>query len=91
MRHWEGIVPCGLEGRQVASVQTLRAAQGLPEIDPPELMRQAAGHAVGHFGEVFGVQMRAPVGRDRTLAEHEARGAGGAAAGHEAGVGAVGR
>jgi hypothetical protein len=74
MRHWEGIVPCGLEGRQIASVKTLRAAQGLPEIEPQELMGRAAAHAVSHFGDVFAVQMRAPVGGDRTLAEHESRG-----------------
>jgi hypothetical protein len=49
-------------------------------------VHRAAAHAVRHFGDVFGVQMQAPAGWDRTMAEHEARGAGTAVAGRGAGA-----
>jgi len=72
MSHWEGIVPCGLEGREVASVETLLRRQGLPPAEPDALMRLAAAAMVSHFEEVFGVEARAPAVGDLTFARHVA-------------------
>ena len=72
MRHWEGIVPCGLAGREVASVETLRDAQGLPPLDAEALMQRTATAVAGHFEEVFAAHLREPCENDLTLARHKA-------------------
>ena len=74
--HWEGIVPCGIEGRDVASVERLLLARGrLPAeadrraalLDREGLLDRAASEMLRHFAEVFAVELRAPAAADLTL------------------------
>ena len=51
LRYFEWIVPCGLQGKGVTSLAKL--------LSRTVEMRDVAKHVVGHFGEVFGLEVRA--------------------------------
>ncbi|HXH48475.1 MAG TPA: lipoyl(octanoyl) transferase LipB [Terriglobia bacterium] len=52
LRFFDWIVPCGLHGKGVTSVQKL--------LGRPVSMDVAIEHVIGHFGEVFGIEMKRP-------------------------------
>ena len=70
MEHWRGIVPCGLHGREVASVETLLASRGEAAVPRALLLDRAATEMLRHFGDVFGAELRAPTEDDLTLERH---------------------
>ena len=70
MEHWRGIVPCGLHGREVASVETLLASRGEAAVPRALLLDRAATEMHRHFGDVFGAELRAPTEDDLTLERH---------------------
>jgi lipoyl(octanoyl) transferase len=50
LAHFDLIVPCGLAGVQVTSLER--------ELGKPASMQAVLDHVVQHFGEVFGVSMQ---------------------------------
>jgi lipoyl(octanoyl) transferase len=54
MDYWEGIIPCGLDGVQMASLAEL--------IDPIPSMEQVMDAVTHSFGDVFGCRMQAGAG-----------------------------
>jgi lipoyl(octanoyl) transferase len=52
LRFFDWIVPCGLHGKGVTSLQKL--------LGRPASMDSAAEHVIRHFGTVFGIEMKRP-------------------------------
>lgn len=48
LRHFEGIVPCGLEGVRMTSIEPL-----LPTGQPVPRLEEVAGRVIRHFADVF--------------------------------------